>query len=311
MLCLAAFACLAGACVSRHPEVSSQDSAPSSHVSLDGIWRGDFDIEGRGPFDFTALHVNGKAYAYSRRAGALYAGSVERNGEIFTSTYTLFLRGGLALDVAVITGEIKEENRISSRFVTMNGRNTGTLDLVYDAAYDTPSSLDRLSGVWSSMVGNDQTVEFQIDSRGRIQGHDSGNCGYQGKLDIINPAHNAYEVEVRVRGCKSMEGDYEGVSFMEGDWLNVLISNANRALLFQFSHGPYSLWIDGDSLAGQSGQCWIKGCGSCCAILTVHGGMPHNPCPLEGYPSGQREQTVNLPAQPSEVRILPPPPFKV
>ena len=29
---------------------------------------------------------------------------------------------------------------------------------------------------------------------------------------------------------------------------------------------------------------------------------------LEGFPSGQRDQTVNLTAQPSEVRILPPPP---
>ena len=28
----------------------------------------------------------------------------------------------------------------------------------------------------------------------------------------------------------------------------------------------------------------------------------------ERYPSGQREQTVNLPAQPTEVRILPSPP---
>ncbi len=28
----------------------------------------------------------------------------------------------------------------------------------------------------------------------------------------------------------------------------------------------------------------------------------------EGFPSGQRGQTVNLLAQPSEVRILPPPP---
>ena len=28
----------------------------------------------------------------------------------------------------------------------------------------------------------------------------------------------------------------------------------------------------------------------------------------EGFPSGQREQTVNLSAKPSEVRILPPPP---
>ena len=30
---------------------------------------------------------------------------------------------------------------------------------------------------------------------------------------------------------------------------------------------------------------------------------------VEGFPSGQREQTVNLPAEPTEVQILPPPPF--
>ena len=238
MLCLAALTFLVGACVSRHPEVSDLNSTPSSRVSLDGLWKGDFDIEGRGPFDFTALHVNGRAYAYSRRAKALYSGSVERDGKIFTSTYTLFLRGGLPLDVAIITGEVIEENRITSRFITMNGGNTGTLDLAYDAAYDTPSSLGRLSGIWSSMESDDQTTEFRIDSKGRIQGHDSRSCEYLGKLDIINPAHNAYEAEVGVRGCESMEGDYEGASFMEGDRLSVLISNANHALFFQFSHSP-------------------------------------------------------------------------
>ena len=31
---------------------------------------------------------------------------------------------------------------------------------------------------------------------------------------------------------------------------------------------------------------------------------------MEGFPSGQREQTVNLPVTPSQVRILPPPPKK-
>jgi hypothetical protein len=30
---------------------------------------------------------------------------------------------------------------------------------------------------------------------------------------------------------------------------------------------------------------------------------------MEGFPSGQREQTVNLPAEPTEVQILPPPSF--
>ena len=32
---------------------------------------------------------------------------------------------------------------------------------------------------------------------------------------------------------------------------------------------------------------------------------------MEGFPSGQREQTVNLPAKPTEVRTLPPPPYDV
>ena len=32
---------------------------------------------------------------------------------------------------------------------------------------------------------------------------------------------------------------------------------------------------------------------------------------LEGFPSGQREQTVNLPALPSMVRIRPPPPYSL
>ena len=234
MLCLVAFACLLGACVPKHQDVG-QDSMPPSPALLDGIWRGDFDIEGRGPFDFTALHINGRAYAYSRRARALYIGSVEREGETVTSTYTLFLRGGLPLDVAIITGELKEENRIASHFVTMNGRNTGVLNLAYDAIYNTPSSLRRVSGVWSHIDRNDQTIEFRIDSGGQIKGHDSKNCGYLGKLDVIDPDHNAYEVDVQVRGCGPVSGDYEGASFMEGDRLSVLISNENRALFFQFS----------------------------------------------------------------------------
>ncbi len=35
------------------------------------------------------------------------------------------------------------------------------------------------------------------------------------------------------------------------------------------------------------------------------------PALVVGFPSGQRDQTVNLTAQPSKVRILPPPPFFV
>ena len=39
--------------------------------------------------------------------------------------------------------------------------------------------------------------------------------------------------------------------------------------------------------------------------------MAENGCFLEGFPSGQRDQTVNLTALPSKVRILPPPPSQL
>jgi hypothetical protein len=39
----------------------------------------------------------------------------------------------------------------------------------------------------------------------------------------------------------------------------------------------------------------------------VGGSIPFGGSIEERFPSGQREQTVNLPAQPSEVRILPSP----
>ena len=57
--------------------------------------------------------------------------------------------------------------------------------------------------------------------------------------------------------------------------------------------------------------CW---CGSTVEQLTcnqqVVGSIPIASSILfmEGFPSGQREQTVNLPSQTSKVRILPPPP---
>src|SRR5690606_40101102 len=45
-----------------------------------------------------------------------------------------------------------------------------------------------------------------------------------------------------------------------------------------------------------------------CALPIFFGGQKWLSV-LEGYPSGQRDQTVNLTAPPSQVRILPPPPL--
>ena len=53
----------------------------------------------------------------------------------------------------------------------------------------------------------------------------------------------------------------------------------------------------------------VRVCGRVAASVDSLPGFPQNTASfLEGFPSGQRDQTVNLTAQPSEVRILPPPP---
>lgn len=43
-------------------------------------------------------------------------------------------------------------------------------------------------------------------------------------------------------------------------------------------------------------------------VVCYNGGLSGKSRLREGYPSGQRDQTVNLAAEPSQVRILPPPP---
>ena len=58
-----------------------------------------------------------------------------------------------------------------------------------------------------------------------------------------------------------------------------------------------------------------KGCSLRAAVMTVRlrvfdrwaRKLLQSRVSTEGFPSGQREQTVNLPALPSKVRILPPP----
>ncbi len=49
--------------------------------------------------------------------------------------------------------------------------------------------------------------------------------------------------------------------------------------------------------------------GSSPIASSIHANLRVKKCNLERFPSGQREQTVNLSAAPSEVQILPSPPF--
>lgn len=237
-LCLAMCFWLLSGCTATHVDGNKRVSALSPRAPLDGIWVGEFDIGGKGPYDFTAVHIGGKAYAYSQRAKTMCVGTAELGGENYTSKYALFVLDGGPFDLATLTGKAKEQNVITSHFVTMKGGDTGALDLVYDAAYDTPSSLEMIAGVWSYTDRDNLTTEFGIESEGVIKGHDSDNCEYRGQMGLIDPDYNAYKITVEISKCSSVSGEYEGVSFMEEDQLSVQIANARYALFFAFARNP-------------------------------------------------------------------------
>ena len=221
-------------CANTNSGTNEQDSESIERAPLDGIWTGEFDIGGKGPYDFTAVHINGKAYAFSQRAKAMCVGTVKLDGENYISKYLLFELDGGPFDWATITGKFKEDNKIASHFVTLNGGDTGALNLVYNQIYDLPSSLTKTNGNWSYIDKEGLITEFFIEEAGTLTGHDSDGCEFLGYLEIINPTYNAYQVKVEISACDSVDGEYEGVSFMANEQLNMHIANENYGLFFAF-----------------------------------------------------------------------------
>ena len=223
-------------CASTNKESSEQAKDMSERLPIEGIWTGEFDIGGRGPYDFTAVHIDGHAFAYSQNAKAMCVGTAEFDGENFISRYALFALDGGPFDTATITGKLKEDTKLYSHFVTSSGGDTGALNIEYDPIYDESSSLELTVGNWIYIDRDDLTTEFSIDEEGTISGEDSDSCEYLGYIDVINSKYNTYKIIVEITECGSVSGEYEGVSFLRDNKLNVQLVNKKYALFFDFDH---------------------------------------------------------------------------
>lgn len=221
-------------CATTGTDNIKEESKTSLRAPIEGIWTGEFDIGERGPYDFTAIHIDGNAYAYSQNAKAMCVGTVKLDGENYISKYVLFALDGGPFDWATITGKLKEENQIASHFVTLNGGDTGALNITYNSIYEIPSSLESTAGNWVYTDRDDLTTEFLIEANGTVDGIDSDNCEYLGYIDIINPSYNVYKVKLEVTECGSVSGEYDGVSFLQDDLMSVQIANEKYALFFAF-----------------------------------------------------------------------------
>jgi len=200
---------------------------------IDGIWNGGFDINGRDGYDFHAIHVQGRTTAVSYKAKAICIGSVEGDNGLYLSNYILYSLDGAPFDSARLTGYLKNGS-VESHFRTLSGGDIGALNLDYNPIYEQPSSLGLLTGNWQ-FEDRDGLIITMSMIEGEWSGRDSDNCVYQGSMDIINPRYNAYDVNLSISECASVNGEYEGLAYLdEGDILRVDALNELYGFHFDF-----------------------------------------------------------------------------
>lgn len=225
-------------CVTSSVSDTLSDYESASRSQLDGIWIGDFDIRGRGPYDFTAVHLGEKAYAYSLKAKAMCVGTLSFDGKHILNKYVLFALDGGPFDWANLTGTLEENgeqpNTINSYFKTLNGGDTGVLRVEYSELYEQASSLENIKGDWSYTDRDELTSNISIDEKGVLSGSDSDGCEYLGYLDVIDPKYNVYRTKLEVSECASVNDEYEGVAFINKNVLAVQIANKKYALFYAF-----------------------------------------------------------------------------
>ena len=202
-------------CVTGTPKVpEAVESAHTVKAPLDGIWQGVFDINGRGRYDFTALHIQGRSTAVSVQAKAMCRGRVElQEGQYYMARYELFALDGAPFDQATITGTL-DKQAIRSHFVTMNGGDIGAINLDYNPIYERKPELAELDGHWFFIDRDGLETNMSI-SDGQITGADSDGCGYQGTLAIIDSRYNLLDVVLNVSSCDSVNGEYIGLAYFE------------------------------------------------------------------------------------------------
>jgi hypothetical protein len=184
------------------------------HAAVNGIWQGSFDINGRGPFDFTAIHINGHSTAVSHAAKTLCTGTVSLNGNHFLAQYQMYALDGAPFDQAKISGTL-DNKQIVSQFVTENAGDTGILTLTYNSVYERNSAIDLLQGFWQFTDRDGLELRWTID-HGIIAGKDSDQCEYSGVVSLIDPDFNAYLLDMQINECSSVNGAYRGLAYLDG-----------------------------------------------------------------------------------------------
>ena len=189
------------------PTLAASSTAPQT---LDGLWWGLFDINGRGQYDFTALYVGGRAAAYSVASNVVYRGAVIGDEDSYRSRMAMYIRNGRLFGTVQLDGAVARQARsIVARFRT-SAEETGTLKLTYDRLFERRVALPMLAGLWEH-AGEKLNLNFGIDPDGNLHGTNGAGCSYKGAVREIRPGINAFDVQLDVASCGGADGRYDGM----------------------------------------------------------------------------------------------------
>lgn len=212
------------------PTLAAGSAAPQA---LDGLWRGLFDINGRGQYDFTALHVGGRVTAYSVASNVVYRGAVIGDEGSYRSRMAMYIRNGSLFGAVQLDGTVARQARsIVARFRT-SAKETGTLGLTYDELFERRVTLPALAGQWGH-ASEKLSLNFGVDPDGNLHGADSTGCSYDGTVREIRPSINAFDVQLDVASCGTADGRYSGMLHVGGasDTLHLSVTSNQSGMYY-------------------------------------------------------------------------------
>ena len=207
-----------------------------NNYSSDGLWRGTFDINGRGPFNLTVLYVDGKLVGISPDARVLYRGVVEVEGTDYHSSMDMFYMNANPFAKVNLVGHMPSAHEIKAQFKTVEAGDEGQLSMHMDEKnYHQSSAIKKVQGRWVLYRGTEIT-QLNIDSHGNIRGGNTLACEYNGRIDIIDKRYNAYQIKLMLSSCNDRDGYLEGFAYLDS---SVTINDTLNAYIFNDNWGSY------------------------------------------------------------------------
>ncbi|MDA8171451.1 MAG: hypothetical protein M0Z48_06440 [Nitrospiraceae bacterium] len=214
-------------------------SNTESNVSSAGIWQGSFhDNYTNQDYQLIGIVIgSGEARFVAPQGAYQYVGNVSASGNNLSGSLTGYSSSnGQPFETVSATGTVQAKSSISGTYDNHAG-DTGTFSMSYNSWYDRQSSLSLLAAnTWHGLTPWGYSMSATIDSNGNITGGDTSGCAYSGTASIIDPAHDAYRINVTLSGSScTLNGNYTGLGIL-GD-----TSTANDTFIFNISNNNIAI----------------------------------------------------------------------